>query len=164
MNVETERLETQLKRILEGKAWHGPSILEVLQDVTAESAYAHPVSGAHSIWEIVLHLASTYRLVLRRIQGNDLPLRPEDDWPSLPPPTPSDWQNAIRSLRRLNEELRQAVRAFSPERLDKPLVATPPYTAYTQFIEITQHDAYHAGQIAVLKKALQSTSNPAAPA
>ena len=100
MNVETERLETQLKRMLEGEAWHGPSILEVLQDVTAESAYAHPVSGAHSILEIVLHLASTYRLVLRRIQGNDLPLRPEDDWPSVPPPTPSDWQNAIRSLRR----------------------------------------------------------------
>ena len=165
MNVETERLETQLKRMLEGEAWHGPSILEVFQDVTAESAYAHPVAGAHSIWEIVLHLASTYRLVLRRIQGNDLPLRPEDDWPSLPPPTPSNWQDAIGSLRRLNEELRQAVRTFSPERLEKPLVATPPSsTAYTQFIGITQHDAYHAGQIAVLKKALRSTSNPAPPA
>ena len=164
MNPETERLETQLKQILEGEAWHGPSVLEVLQDVTPESAYAHPVSGAHSIWEIVLHLASTYRLVLRRIQGNDLPLRPEDDWPSLPPPTPSNWQDAIGSVRRLNEELRQAVRRFSPERLDKALVAMPHYTAYPQFIGITQHDAYHAGQIAVLKKALQSTSNPAAPA
>src|SRR5215813_9983656 len=80
MSVETERLEMQLKRMLEGEAWHGPGVLEVLQDVTAESAYAHPVSGAHSIWEIVLHLAGTYRLVLRRIQGNDLPLSPEEDW------------------------------------------------------------------------------------
>jgi hypothetical protein len=44
------------------------------------------------------------------------------------------------------------------------LVAQPPYTAYTQFIGITQHDAYHAGQIALLKKALQTTSNRAAPA
>jgi len=164
MSVETERLEMQLKRMFEGEAWHGPGVLEALQDVTAEAAHAHPVSGAHSIWEIVLHLAGTYRLVLRRIRGNDLPLRPEDDWPTLPPPTPSNWQDAIGSLRRLNEEIRQAVRTFSPERLEKPLVATPPYTAYTQFIGITQHDAYHAGQIAVLKKALQSTSNPAAPA
>src|SRR5215831_12643986 len=109
MSVETERLEMQLKRMLEGEAWHGPGLLEVLQDVTAEAAHAHPVSGAHSIWEIVLHLAGTYRLVLRRIQGNDSPLRLEEDWPSVSPPAPSDWQEASGSLRRLNEELRQIV-------------------------------------------------------
>src|SRR5206468_340151 len=164
MDIEIERLQTQLRRMLEGEAWHGPSVLEALQDVTPELAYSHPVAGAHSIWEIVLHLASTYRLVLRRIHGNDQPLSPEEDWPAVPPPTASNWQDAVRSLRQLNEELRQALRTFSPDRLDEPLVVTPPYTAYTQFIGITQHDAYHAGQIAVLKKALQSTSNPEAPA
>ncbi len=164
MDAEIERVETQLKRMLEGEAWHGPSVLEALQDVTAELAYLHPVAGAHSIWEIVLHLAGTYRLVLRRIQGHDQPLSSEEDWPAVPPPTASNWQDAIRSLRQLNQELRQAVRTFSPERLDKPLVATPGSTAYTQFIGITQHDAYHAGQIAVLKKTAQSISSPAASA
>ena len=164
MDAEIERLETQLRRMLEGEAWHGPSVLEALQDVTPELACFHPVAGAHSIWEIVLHLAGTYRLVLRRIQGNDSPLTSEEDWPSVPPPTASNWQDAIRSLRQLHEELRQAVRAFRPQRLDEPLVASPPYTAYTQFIGITQHDAYHAGQIAMLKKALESISNPPAPA
>src|SRR5439155_19779210 len=161
MDAEIERLETQLRRMLEGEAWHGPSVLEALQDVTAELAYSHPVAGAHSIWEIVLHLAGTYRLVLRRIQGHDQPLTSEEDWPAVPPPTASNWQEAIGSLRQLNEELRQAVRSFNPERLDKPLVATPGSAAYTQFIGMTQHDAYHAGQIVVLKKASQSTSNPA---
>jgi uncharacterized damage-inducible protein DinB len=164
MDAEIERVETQLKRMLEGEAWHGPSVLEALQDVTAELAYLHPLAGAHSIWEIVLHLAGTYRLVLRRIQGHDQPLSSEEDWPAVPPPTASNWQDAIRSLRQLNEELRQAVRTFSRERLDSPLVATPAYTAYTQFIGITQHDAYHAGQIAVLKKTAQSISSPAASA
>jgi len=164
MDSEIGRVETQLKRMLEGEAWHGPSVLEALQDVTPELACLHPVAGAHSIWEIVLHLAGTYRLVLRRLQGNNQPLTSEEDWPAVPLPAVSNWQDAISSLRQLNDELRHAVRTFNPERFDKPLVPTPAYTAYTQFIGITQHDAYHAGQIAVLKKAAQSILNPAAPA
>jgi uncharacterized damage-inducible protein DinB len=161
---EIERLEAQLRQIFEGDAWHGPSVLELVGDVTAESASVRPVAGAHSIWELVLHLASTYKLVLRRMQGDDASLTPEEDWPSVPSPTASNWQEAIRSLRRSNEGLRKAILCFRPERLDTPLVAKPPYTAHTQFIGITQHDAYHAGQIALLKKALRITSNRTAPA
>jgi hypothetical protein len=48
------------------------------------------------------------------------------------------------------------VSAFPEERLDQPIVPEPPYTAFTQFIGITQHDLYHAGQIALLKRALGS--------
>ncbi|HYR44743.1 MAG TPA: DinB family protein [Terriglobia bacterium] len=154
MSSEIERLELQLRQTFEGEAWHGPSVLELLRDVTPESAYAHPIAGAHSIWELVLHLAGTYKLVLRRMQGSESPLSPDEDWPSVPSPTPSNWQDAIGSLRDLNGEVRRAVLGFSPERLDRPLVAKPAYTAYTQFIGITQHDTYHGGQIALLKKAL----------
>jgi uncharacterized damage-inducible protein DinB len=158
---EIERVEEQLKQVFEGEAWHGPSVLELLQDVTPESAYAHPVTGAHSIWELVLHLLSGYGLVLRRIRGNDAPLSPEEEWPPVPTPTVSTWKETLQALRQANRELRQAVRGFNPERFDSPLVSQPRYTAYTQFIGTTQHDAYHAGQIALLKKTLQATSNRA---
>jgi hypothetical protein len=56
MSTELDRLDAQLEGSLAGGAWHGPSVLEALQDVTAEVAYAHPVAAAHSIWELVLHL------------------------------------------------------------------------------------------------------------
>ena len=51
---EIKRINDQLKRAFEGTAWHGPSVSEVLAGVTAEQAAAHPIAGAHSIWEIVL--------------------------------------------------------------------------------------------------------------
>ncbi len=154
MTREIERLEEQLRRSFEGDAWHGPAVLEVLAGVTADEAAARPVAGGHSIWELVLHLAGTYRLVLRRLGGDGAQLSPEDDWPPLPAVTPENWRDAVDALRPLNQDLRRAVRAFAPDRLDAPLVAEPPYTAYTQFIGITQHDLYHAGQIAMLKRAL----------
>ena len=67
---------------------------------------------------------------------------------------PANWASAVRALGGLHEELRRAVSSFPAERLDEPLVAEPPYSAYIQFIGITQHDLYHAGQIALLKRAL----------
>jgi uncharacterized damage-inducible protein DinB len=153
---EIERLEAQLHRSFEGGAWHGPSLLEALADVTHHAAATHPVAAAHSIWELVLHLMGTYQLVLRRLRGDSRPLTSDEDWPAVSEATASNWQDTIRSLRQMNWELRQAVLRFNPDQLDEPLVADPPYTAHTQFIGITQHDLYHAGQIAILKKALAS--------
>ena len=147
------RLEDQIRRAFHGEAWHGPSVLEVLRDVTPEMAHAHPVAAAHSIWELVLHIDSGYRLVLRRLQGNDAPLTEGEDWPPVPEPTEANWRGAVESLRRLNEQLRAAILRFDPQRLDEPLAS--PYTAYTQFVGAPQHDLYHAGQIAILKKAME---------
>jgi uncharacterized damage-inducible protein DinB len=154
MRREIERIETQLRLSFEGAAWHGPSVLEALDGVTAEAAYQHPIAGAHSIWELVLHISAGYRLVLRRVQGDGRPLTAEEDWPTVSSPTPAAWQDEIRALRELNGQLRRVVLGFDADRLDEPLVPEPPYTAYTQFIGMTQHDLYHAGQIVLLKRAM----------
>jgi hypothetical protein len=74
----------------------------------------------------------------------------------VPEPSAENWSDSIRVLKRLNEDLRRAVRNFPGERLDQPLVPEAPYTAYTQFIGVTQHNLYHAGQMALLKKSLGS--------
>jgi uncharacterized damage-inducible protein DinB len=149
---EIRRLGDQLRRAFEGEAWHGPSVLEAIEDVTAEQASTHPIAEAHSILELVLHLGGTYRLVLRRLKGDGRQLTPVEDWP--PPSSSSDpWLDAVGTLRELHAELVRAVEGFPEARLDLPLVPESPYSAYTQFIGLTQHNLYHAGQIALLKRA-----------
>ena len=54
---EIERILDQLKRAYEGDAWHGPSVKEVLAGVTAEQAHARPPGNAHTIYELVPHIA-----------------------------------------------------------------------------------------------------------
>jgi uncharacterized damage-inducible protein DinB len=151
---EMMRLEEQLRLALEGEAWHGPSVLEALAGVSVEQASSHPIPDEHSIWELVLHIGSDCPLVLRRMAGDGRQLKPEEGWPSCPPATAENWQQAVDALRRGNQQLREAVRAFPAERLDEPLVPEAPDTAYTEFIGVTQHNLYHAGQIALLKRAL----------
>jgi uncharacterized damage-inducible protein DinB len=154
MADEIARIDDSLRRAMEGGAWHGPAVLEVLRDVTAAQAHDHPIRGAHSIWELTLHLGGAYRLVLRRLRGDAAPLATAEDWPSVPEPTEENWRHTVAALRELNEETRRGIARFETERLDEPLVADPPYTAWVQFVGITQHDLYHAGQIALLKRAL----------
>src|ERR1041385_9245925 len=147
MSREIERLEEQIRAALEGQAWHGPSVLESLAGVSAAQAASHPIAGAHSIWELVLHLASDYDLVLRRLAGDGRQLTAAEGWPESAASTEESWQRSVHRLALLNEQLRKAVHDFHPERLDDPLGPDVPYTAYTQFLGITQHGAYHAGQI-----------------
>jgi uncharacterized damage-inducible protein DinB len=130
MADEIARLVDQLQRSFEGPAWHGPAVLEALQGVSAEAAHAHPVAGAHSIWELALHLGGTYRLVLRRLRGDGAQLAPEEDWPAVPPPSAEAWSATVRALHELS---------------------------LTQFAGVPQHDLYHAGQVAVLKRALAAS-------
>jgi uncharacterized damage-inducible protein DinB len=146
---ELRRLEEQLRRAFEGEAWHGPSLMEALDGITAEQAAATPSTGGHSIQELARHVLATYGLVLRRLDGNGAPLTPEQDWPE----TPSAWQETIAALRRANQALCDRLRTFPHEELERQLVPESPTTAYQNFIGIMQHDLYHAGQIVLLKRA-----------
>ena len=154
MSEEPIRLEEQIRRAFEGEAWYGPGVLEALADVSCEAAAAHPIPGAHSIWEIVLHLAATYRLVLRRVDGVSGSLSAELDWPSVLAVDAERWREGLEELRRLNRDVRQAVLTFGSDRLDQELAAGHS-SAYMHFSGLAQHDAYHAGQIILLRKAMQ---------
>lgn len=129
----------------------------MLDGVTAEEAAQHPIPGAHSIWELVLHLAGTYSLILRRLNGDATDLSPEEDWPTVDAPTAANWTAALNVLRSLNEQLRAAVRRFNQDALDH-LMGNRKYTAYAQFIGVSQHDLYHAGQIVLLRRALRAAA------
>jgi uncharacterized damage-inducible protein DinB len=159
MALDVEILADQIRRAFWGESWHGPSVREVLTGVSAEDAAAHPVAGAHSIWEIVLHMIGGYRLVLGRVRGDRARLAPEEEWPPVVEVSSEAWRETQHTLEQLNQQLQSAVRAFPVERLSQELGSE--YSAYTQFLGAPQHDVYHAGQIVVLKKAVSGSRGAA---
>ena len=66
---ETARLADQIRRAFEGEAWHGDSLLELLKGVNAATAAAKPIKNAHSIWELILHIAAWDDIVRQRTGG-----------------------------------------------------------------------------------------------
>jgi uncharacterized damage-inducible protein DinB len=153
---EIDRICRQMKRASEGEAWHGPSLLEILDGVSAEQAAAKPDLHVHSIWEIALHLLATQDLLLSRLEGISRQLTPEEDWPPVVGPTADRWKETLERLREGEERLRARVAAFPEERLSEPLV-TPGSSAYNNFHGHLQHNLYHGGQMMLLKKMAAAT-------
>ena len=154
MTAGVDRLEQQLGRALRGEAWHGPSVLELLADVPVTQAARHPIPCAHSIWELVLHIGSDHDFALRLLSGDGHALTVLEAWPPCPATSDANWQQTLAELAGLNDRLRRAMRDFPDGRLDDPLVGDGSDTAYELFSGVTQHNLYHAGQIALLKQAL----------
>jgi uncharacterized damage-inducible protein DinB len=149
---EIRAIADQLKRAYEGEAWHGPSLKEILADVTAEQAARRSVAGAHSIWEVVLHIAAWEGTVRARLEGEYLVEPLEGDWPAVEETGDSAWRETLQKLESNHMKLREAIARLDGARLFEPLAEGMP-SAYYTLHGIIQHDLYHAGQIAVLKKA-----------
>lgn len=156
--AEATRLVDQLIRAHDGDPWHGSSAREILRGVRAAQAARTPLPGVHSIWAIVLHMTGWRNEVARRAHGVPASEPENGDWPEVGDPTPERWQAALAEFDTSHERLVTAVQDLSDERLlepsndprDRPLGAGVSY--YDLLHGIVQHDAYHAGQIAILKK------------
>ena len=152
MTSEVKRIQYQLKRAFAGEAWHGPSVLELLANVNAGKASARPIAGAHSIWELVLHIAAWDKAVTRRLAGDRAELSDEEDWPAVSDTSDEAWRQALEALQTDHRELHEAIGRLEDPRLDQPIVEGMP-SVYVTLHGVIQHDLYHAGQIAILKKA-----------
>lgn len=150
---EMARIAEQLRLGFEGDAWHGPALGEIVGIVSAEEAAARPIGRAHTIWEIVVHLAGWHDVVRRRLAGERVGSVPPDrDWPSVNASGAAAWDDARRELGAGHRRLREAVANLTDDRLGQ-LVPDTGDTVYAVLHGVAQHDAYHAGQIALLKKA-----------
>jgi uncharacterized damage-inducible protein DinB len=147
------RIADQLRRSFDGDAWHGDSLLEILQGVDAKKAAAHPIAGAHSIWELLLHLSAWDGAVLRRMDSDVLvELNAAENFPAVTETSEAAWQQAIADAKRVHEKLISAVSAFPESRLTEEIPGKD-YDFTNMLLGVVQHELYHAGQIALLKKA-----------
>jgi len=153
---EIDRILDQMDRAFSGDAWHGPSLMSLLDGLSAEDASKHAVHGAHSIWELVHHLAAWNAIVRQRLQGESVDVTAERDWPPVWEVNEKTWKRALENLSDSRSRLRAVVAGIQDDQLDlmDQKTSGPNTSRYVVLHGVIQHDLYHAGQIAVLKKAL----------
>jgi uncharacterized damage-inducible protein DinB len=144
------RLANHIERTFTGPMWHGPALAEVLEGVTPERAAARPIDAAHSIWEVVGHVTAWAEIARERIHGESLGDPPADrDWPA----PAGDWSTAIDRLAAAHRRLAADVRELTDAALDAK-VETLDYPVGVLLDGVVEHGTYHAGQIALLKRAV----------
>lgn len=150
---EINRILDQMDRAFSGEAWHGPDLTVLLKGISAEDSSRHPVASAHSIWELVNHIAAWNMIVLQKSKGEQIEVTTEMDWPPVWETSEIAWKRSLATLAENRTHLRNYVKALRDDSLDE-MVKRENYSRYVLLHGLVQHDLYHGGQIAVLKKAL----------
>jgi uncharacterized damage-inducible protein DinB len=156
---ERDVLLDELRRAHDGDPWHGESTRAILAGVTARDAASRPIPSAHTIWEILLHMTAWTREVTLRLREGHGGVPKDGDWPAVGPTSHEAWLEALDQHERAHRDLLQALADAPASRLperygverDKALGTGETFTVMLH--GIAQHDAYHSGQISLLKKA-----------
>jgi uncharacterized damage-inducible protein DinB len=150
----------QLTATSDGDPWYGAPWSKLLEGLTPDQAAGHPISGGHSIWEVVLHMTSWTNEVRRRLEGMPAAEPVEGDWPVVPIVSVEAWDAARETLSEAHARLMAAVEALPSTRWTEPVgrVREPALgtgvTVGGMLVGLAQHDAYHTGQVALLRHAV----------
>ena len=135
-----------VQRVYNGKAWHGPSIMDVLKEID-ETSSRKAVGNSHSIIQLVMHMASWRTFVTRRLLGDSTFELSEDQ--NFPEGT--DWNGALKALDASQSELLKAIDSITEDQLHHQ-VADRKYDFFVLLHGIIHHDVYHLGQIQLISK------------
>jgi uncharacterized damage-inducible protein DinB len=149
VSTEIDRIVRLLEKTFDKQPWYGNSIHETLSGLPPDATTLHH-GPSHSIIELIVHMISWRLFVTKRLQGEDsFQITDELNFPK-----PGSWQSAIDGLNASQKELVNAIKNFPEGRLGELVPnATHKYTFYTLIHGVIQHDIYHLGQIAYIKKA-----------
>ncbi|MEO8448342.1 MAG: DinB family protein [Gemmatimonadota bacterium] len=149
---ESQRIADQMRAAFDGDTWSGRSIRAIVEDLTAARAAARPVAGAHSAWELLLHIKTWLIAGRRRLDGEAYSPSNEQNFPTVTDQSEAAWRQAWTDTEREYRGLADAIEGLPDARLDD-IVPGRTYSVYHLGHGLIQHSLYHAGQIALLAKA-----------
>jgi uncharacterized damage-inducible protein DinB len=151
---QSERLADSYRAATVKGAWYGPSLAELLAQISPELAITPPARGSHSISELLQHLLLWNERVRNISDSSPLPRwQPEKEWAE--PPVP--WTELVSRWSESRELLEEKIRNFRVEDLAKQVPGRN-YSYETLLRGIAEHTIYHSGQIAMILSLLRSGS------
>jgi hypothetical protein len=149
---EAASLAEELRSLVGGEPWHGSALETLLDGVSARAAAARPIPGAHTAWELVLHLKGWTDVVRERLEGQAVDEPAAGDFPSVPDASERAWTEAKQAFRHAHGRLVDTVAGLADADLEAPVGARG-YTVRFLLRGAIAHLAYHSGQIGLLRKA-----------
>jgi len=153
MNKEVQYLITAFETTLQGQPWYGRSVYDILEEINPAVAYIKPGETEHSLIDLLYHMISWAIFTQKRLEkdkGWDDPYMEKIDWRTIDP-TEHTWQNGVRQLKEAHEQIISLLRDKDDSLLSE-MVDFRKYNFRFLLNGLIQHNIYHLGQIAYVKK------------
>jgi uncharacterized damage-inducible protein DinB len=155
--------DTVIRDLVHGKGAHVDPVACV-EDLPADLATRRVNGYPHSIWQIVEHMTYWMNYELEKVAGREphFPEKAIESWPAEPVPAGEEhWQETKQQFSAMPERLAELAEADESV-LGRAVieVARPDQkrqsTVYALLVQITAHNSYHAGQIALLRRQMDA--------
>ena len=156
MNREILLIAEGIKDAYEGQPWFGRSVKEILSEIDESIVFEKP-NGQHSILELIWHMITWKEFTINRIRNDNttsVHYFEENDWRELDHSDKSLWQHGLQRLAKVQNELVEVVQQQKDDLLAQR-VNERNYNFRKLIDGIKEHDIYHVGQIAYIKKMLE---------
>jgi uncharacterized damage-inducible protein DinB len=155
MNREILLLSEKLKDVYEGDPWFGRNAKELLGEVDEHIAFEKP-SAQHSILEILWHMVTWKEFAISRLRNDKQNIRSfeQNDWRQLDHTDRELWRSGLKKLFQTHNEMIEVLQQQTDEILSQR-VEERRYDFRKLLYGVLEHDIYHLGQIAYIKKLLQ---------
>jgi uncharacterized damage-inducible protein DinB len=134
------------------KGWHGPSVLDAIKGVTAKKAKKRRGKSSNSIHDLVDHIEYWEAVAVHCVRRGRPPKRHRPDWakPNL------GYRDSVRRLKATHRVLIAAIALLQDADLERPCrtVSSGRMPLGQVLHGVAAHDAYHAGQIRLLRTLL----------
>ncbi|MEO5569437.1 MAG: DinB family protein [Bacteroidia bacterium] len=147
---ELPRLKKLLSDHFDGSPWLDVNIMDTLKTISASQA-AKKIDHLNSIWQIVNHIIAWRETNLKRLK-DEIAADPQNNFIEEVKDTSEEaWQVSLKKLERSQHNILSFISTAKDSMLEKVYI-TNGFSYYEHLQGILQHDAYHLGQIILLKK------------
>lgn len=160
MKREILLIVEQIKDAYEGEPWFGRSIKEILTEIDPAIVFEKP-NNQHGILDLLWHMINWKEFVLSRLRNDvEKPMSyfEENDWRELDHSDKTLWQHGLQQFAKLHNEMIEIIQLQNDELLSER-VSERNYDFRKLLHGILQHDIYHLGQIAYIKKEIVNKDN-----
>jgi len=153
MRQQIGHIISTLRTVVEGEPWFGKPVMTLLQEVSPADVYKKPNDNSHSLIELLYHMLNWAEFTLRRIENEDdedVAIFERQDWRQINP-AEHTWEKAVAQFKVTNDLIIEALQSKNDSFLNEKV----DYREYSfRFLlnGLIQHNIYHAGQIAYVKK------------
>lgn len=151
MNQQLEKIIDNIDTVFRGDAWHGPSVLEIVNSLPLEKVGEHQHFSSQTIAQHIFHLKAYRKFAIEKLNDNihfNLETD-EDNWGTAQDTAPENFQALVENLKKTHFELIELLEKKDDELLSRN-VPGEYYNFYKLLNGLIQHDTYHLGMIWVL--------------
>ena len=155
MNKETQSIIKNLENTLNGQPWFGRAVFEILKEVDETKVFTKPYETEHSLIELLYHMITWAEFCLKQLQhapANKLKEVENNDWRRINPDK-HDWKKGISELKKIHKQIIAILKKKNDDFLFE-IADERKFNNRFMLNGLIQHNIYHLGQVAYVKKLL----------